>query len=439
MTLEGFFQAKSIAVVGAAREEQKVGHTLLKNLLQNKNLRVFPVNPNATEILGAKCYSNLLEIKENIELVIIAVKSDFVLQVLKDSAKKKIKNVIIVTAGFAETGNKDLEEQIKKIAHENKITLLGPNVMGTISPKNNFNASFFDGIPKKGNIAFLSQSGALGTAILDWSIKENIGLSGFASLGNLTQLDFSDFIEYFSQDKETKVIALYMESLKAGNGKKFIETCKKCKKPIVILKAGKSEAGSKAAMSHTAALASEKGVYESMFKQAGIIEAENITQVFRISEIIATYEKLGKRACIITNAGGPGVLTTDYLSANKIEIPALPENIKEKLNKILPKEWSHNNPIDVLGDALNDRYQSVLANLDKENFFDFFLVLLTPQHMTKSLETAQTLTKLKKPTIAVFMGGNKIQSALEFLKQNNIPVFSEPEDASKVLGKIINL
>ena len=432
-----FFSSRSFAVVGAAREPEKAGHIIFRNLLENKNIKVYAVNPNASEVLGERAYKNLKDVNGSIDCAVIVVKSDYVLDVMKDAVAKKVKCVILISAGFSEAGNSELEKKVKDIAEKNNIALLGPNVLGLISVQNNINASFFEGMPVKGSIALVSQSGALGVGILDIAMKEGIGFSGFVSLGNCALSDFSDFIEYFSSDKNTKVIALYLESLKTGRGKRFLEVCKKCKKPIVVLKSGKSVGGSKAAASHTSALASEQGVYEGIFRQAGVIEVDSISELLNSSRLIDCCGKFGKRACVVTNAGGLGVLCTDACEKNLIEVVRLPSGVQDKLNLVLPSGWSHNNPVDILGDALAERYEKVFGILEKENFFDFYIVLLTPQYMTQSVETARLMTKLKKPVVACFFGGEKVEEARKILKENKILVFDDPADVG-VVGKIIS-
>lgn len=422
------FSAKTIAVIGASREEEKVGHIIFKNLLQNRNLRIIPINPNAQDILRQKSYPSVLKVSEKIDLAIIVVKSELVPQILEQCGKKKIKSAIIISSGFSESGNFKLEEQIKKIAEKNKIEILGPNVLGFISPHQEINASFFKGMPEKGAIAFISQSGAIGTAVLDFAIKEKIGFSGFVSIGNSLNLDFSDFIEYYDKDANTKIIILYMESLKEGRGKNFIETCKKSTKPIIVLKSGKTFSGIKAAVSHTAALASESGVYESIFKQAGIIELNSLREIFNFANIYLKFGKLGKKSCIVTNAGGLGVLASDILEKSGISLPEIPAKIKNRLLK------NYANPVDLLGDAKAEKYKFALEILDKENFFDFFLVLLTPQYMTQPTETAKVLLELKKPTLAIFLGGEKIERAKYFLKEK-IPFFEDVSDL-EILEKL---
>jgi len=263
-----------------------------------------------------------------------------------------------------------------------------------------------------------------------------IKLSGFVSIGDSAQLDFSDFIEYYSKDKNTKVITLYLESLEEGRGKRFIEVCKKCRKPIVALKSGRSRAGQKAAKSHTAALASEDGVYKGILKQAGIIQADSIKQLFKISKILEKYPELGKETAIITNAGGLGVLTADACEVNNIKIPLLSKSVMGKLNRVLPKNWSHNNPIDLVGDALAIDYEKALRIVENEKF-DFSIVLLTPQKMTEPLKTAKILAKIKTPVFACFVGGNQIKKTKEFMDKKGIINFDYPKEMGEAIGKVI--
>jgi len=423
------FEAKSFAVVGASREENKVGHIIFKNLV-SRGIKAIPVNPNAESVLGVKCFKSIVDI-EKVECVIIAVPAKFVPSVLRDMGKKGIKNAVVISSGFLEVGNEKLNDEIKEIVKDNKINLIGPNTMGFVNPHNNVNTSFFDGMPEKGDIAFISQSGAIGSAVLDRKIK----LSGFVSLGNSLIVDFSHFIEYFSKDKNTQVITLYIESLRENMGRKFIEACKKCKKPIIALKAGKSLIGKRAASSHTAALATEEGIYEGIFKQCGIIEVDSIKELFQIAEIYSKFRSSGKKACIITNAGGLGVLCSDYCFKNGIEIPELTEKIKNELNKILPDGWSKNNPVDIMGDARADLYFKTMKVLEKENFFDFFIVLLTPQHMTEPYKTAEAILGIeRKLVVACFLGGEKVQMSINHMR-DKIPVFDELKEMCVALGK----
>jgi len=428
---EIFFNAKTYAVVGASRDDKKVGHAVFKNLLYSDK-KVFPVNPKAHEILGHKSYEDILEIPYQIDCAVIAVPTKFVPLILRQSQKRKVKSAIILSAGFSEIGETELEQRILQIAQEANISLLGPNSYGIIDPFQKLNTTYFEGIQKPGATAFISQSGAIGSAVLDTDIK----LSGFVSIGNSAQIDFSDFIEYYSKDKNTKVITLYLESLKENRGRRFIETCQKCKKPIIVLKSGKSKSGQKAAQSHTAALASEVGVYEGILKQAGCIQVDSIKQLFSIAEILEKYPKIGNKAAIITNAGGLGVLTTDACEANNIKIPSLQKSTIERLNKILQPNWSRNNPIDLIGDAPAEDYEKTLQIIERENF-DFSIILLTPQRMTESLATAKVLMKTRKPVIACFLGQKQIHKSKEFMDRFGIINFYDPKEMCDTIGKLL--
>ncbi|MCK4650369.1 CoA-binding protein [Candidatus Pacearchaeota archaeon] len=427
-----FFNAKSIAIIGASRNPTKVGHTIFKNLLKS-NKKIFPVNPKTEKILNHKSYNDLFEIPYQIDCIVIAIPAKLVPQTLRQAGKRKIKSAIIISAGFSEIGNTKLEQQIKQIAKEENITILGPNSYGLIDPHQKLNTTYFQGDIEPGQIAFISQSGAIGSAILDSQQK----LSGFVSIGNSAQLDFSDFIEYYSKDSQTKVITIYLESLKKEKGRNFIETCRKCKKPIIVLKSGKSQAGQKAAQSHTAALASELGIYNGILKQAKCIQVDSIKQLFQLANILTKYPKLKNSTAIITNAGGLGVLTTDYCEKNNIKIPQLKKSTIEKLNKTLPQNWSHNNPIDLVGTALAKDYETTLKIIEKENF-DFIIALLTPQQMTQSLLTSKTLAKSKKPIFTCFLGNTQIKKAKEFMNKSEMINFDEPKEMCDTIGKIFN-
>ena len=429
--VKDFFEAKTFAVVGASRDEEKVGHAIFRNILQS-NKKVFPVNQKADEILEQKCYKDLLEIPYNVDCVVIAIPAKAVPVTLRHAAKKKAKCAVILSAGFSEIGNKELEEKILSIAKETKIKILGPNSYGFIDPHQNLSTSYFLDIPKKGHTAFISQSGAIGSAILDLGRK----LSGFVSVGNCAELGPSDFIEYYSHDEKTKVITLYLESLKKDKGQEFIKTCKKCKKPIVVLKSGKSTAGQHAAASHTAALATEDGVYDGILKQSGCIQVYSIKQLFNVAKILEKFGHLGKRAAIVTNAGGLGVLTADACEENKIEIKKLTPTILEKLNKVLPENWSHNNPIDLIGNALAKDYENALKIIEKGPF-DFIIVLLTPQKMTEAVDTAKLLLRIEKPVVACFLGGHQVLVAKKLMKKFGALNFQDPKEMCEALGKSI--
>lgn len=437
--MKNIFEPKSIAVVGASRHKGKVGYDIFKNLLSSRK-KIYPVNPNAKKICGRIVYNSLIDIKDTIDLAIIVVPAKFVPSVLEDCGKKKIKNSIIISAGFSETGNEELEKEIIDISKKHKIRFLGPNCLGIMNPHQNLNATFFGKTPMKGNIAFVSQSGALGVAVLDWLIKNKLGLSSFVSVGNMTDINFSEIIKYLDKDKKTNVICLYIESLK--DGKRFLKVVSKTKKPVIVLKGGMTETGQKAAATHTAALASEAGVYSGAFKQCGAIQVNSLYELFELARYLSNKKApKGNKGIIITNAGGVGVLTSDAFETNNIQIAKIPNKIIKKLNKTLPSEWSKSNPVDIVGDATPERYKNVLYAIKNEKFYDFVFLALTPQSMTNPTKVAETLVDFHKktniPCFACFMGGESIAKAKMILKKNDILNFKEPFYGVNVISKMV--
>ncbi|MFH1431103.1 MAG: CoA-binding protein [Nanoarchaeota archaeon] len=429
--MKSFFNAKSIAVIGASRNPDKVGGVIFRNLIGNTRLRVFPVNSSANEIGGIKAYPDVLSIPFVVDLSVIAVKAEDVPEVLEQCGKKNIKSVIIISSGFSEAGRFDLEDEIKEIAERYDIKIIGPNVLGILNTYKGINASFFKEMPEKGKVALISQSGAVGTSILDRALKEKLGFSGFVSLGNMTSIDFIDALEYFGDDLYTEVIIIYLESLNPLTGKRFIELCKEIskKKKIIAIKAGKSKKGNEAAKTHTASMSSSSKIYSGAFKQAGIIEVETIEEMFVLSKIYSKFKRFGNKGVIVTNAGGLGVLSVDSCVESGIELPEIPELVLKEIDEFLPEGYSKNNPLDILGDAPADRYGQVLKILSKYNFFDFFIVIMSPQKMTQALETAQVLPEIRKPVFAFLIGGDSFNSAKKFLCEKGMVVF---DDVSKI-------
>lgn len=437
--MEKFFKPKSIAIIGASRHKEKVGYTIFKNLLRSRK-RVYPVNPNAKKICGRIAYNSVLDIKNNVDLAIIVIPAKFVPSVLKECGEKNIKNVIIISAGFSEIGDEALEKEVVKIAEKYKIRFIGPNCLGVINPYKKLNATFFGKNPKEGSIAFISQSGALGVAVLDQAIKNDVGLSFFASIGNATDVGFSEIVKYLSKDKKTKAICLYIESLK--NGKKFLNVVSKTKKPVIVLKGGMTEKGQEAAATHTAALMSENAVYTGAFKQCGAIQTESIYELFELGKYLSENKApKGKKGIIITNAGGVGVLATDAFEKNEIEVVKIPKKVIKKLDKVLPNEWSKSNPIDIIGDATPKRYLETLNAIKNEKFFDFIFIALTPQNMTNPTKVAKILTEFKKknniPLFSCFMGGELVQNGKSILDKKNILNFEEPIYGIGLISKMV--
>jgi acetyltransferase len=404
--LKKFFAPKTIAVIGASNNPGKVGNVLMKKLSRFKG-KVIPINIKHKKILGEKAYPSLIKYPKKIDLAIITIPAKIVKNILKDCGRKKIKNVIIISAGFAERGNKKLEQKIIKIAKKYKINLLGPNCFGITNPYLNLDTTFANTSAKKGNIAFISQSGALWSYLSDISASNGkFGFSGFVSLGNMADLSFSDFIEYFNKDKKTKKIILYIEKLKQG--KKFIDICKKSKKEIIAIKAGKTEKGSRAAISHTGSLATDFEIYKGAFKQADIKLADSLSSAFNFKEskIKIPIKIKGKKVVIITNAGGAGALITDYLVKKGFDVKP---------------------PIDLIGTALSKEYELALNKLKKEKFYDFVIAILTPQKMSEPEKTAKVIVEFSKnkPVIAFFLGDASIKKAEQILEKNNVPCFTK--------------
>ena len=413
-----FFAPKSIALIGASENETKVGGILLKKLIASK-LKIVPVNPNHEKILGIDCYKNIQDYSKNIDLAIIAIPSLFVPGALNECGKKGIKEVIIISAGFSEIGNVKGEQELLAIARKYGIRFIGTNCFGICNPFKNLDTTFSKVMPKKGNIAFISQSGALWSYVSDFSIDiSGLGFSGFVSLGNMVDLEFADFIEYFSKDKKTKSIVLYMEKLK--DGKKFMKVCKSCKKPIYAVKAGSTEQGSRAAFSHTASLASDYEIYKGAFKQSKVILCDSLLQAFEkasgkklIKESGNESIKIGRKTFILTNAGGAGALLSDYLS--------------QKGFSVVQK------PLDILGTASGSDYFNSLEKIKDKDFYDSILLILTPQSMSEIKKTAQVIVNFKQQTgkvlVPLFLGGKSMKEANEIFDKEGIVYFNTLEEA----------
>lgn len=428
--LEKFLNPKTIVVIGASNKKDSVGFALI-NKLRNFDGKVFGVNIKKEEIFGKQTYSNLNEIKESIDLAIIAIPAKAVKEIILDCARKNIKNVIIISAGFSEIGNYNLQQEIIETARSKGVRILGPNCFGIVNTSLSLDTTFSATSPKEGEIAFISQSGALWSGISDWSLEENFGFSKFISLGNMGDLEFSEFIDYLNNDTKTKVIVLYIEQL--IQGKKFIDSVKKCKKPVIIIKAGVTEEGKQATLSHTGSLAGSYEIYKAAFKQSGAIIAKSLTNAFDIARFLCNYNK-PKKAVIVTNAGGPGVLATDALVESGIQLIELPKRLIEEAN--LSNSWSKKNPIDLVGDAKAEDYKEILNKLEKYCDYDLILALLTPQAMSEPEKTAKELINSKQNILACFIGGQAIKKSKLNLETNNILCFNEIKRIKDILTQI---
>lgn len=430
MSFESFFNPQSVAIVGASRQKGKVGYEILKNIIDARfEGEIFPVNPKADTIEGLKCYPDLQSIGQAPDLVVIIIPAKFVPAMMQQCVKVGVKSVIIITAGFKEVGEegRELEKRISQIARQAGIRLIGPNCLGLIVPANKLNASFGGKLPAVGSIGYLSQSGALLTAILDMANASGIGFSKLVSIGNKADVNELDLISAFALDPNTKVIAGYLESITDGDA--FVREAEQIsqEKPILLVKSGGTSAGAKAASSHTGSLAGSETAYECVFERAGIIRCDSIRSQFDYAQAFA-YQPLpkGKRIAVITNAGGPGIMATDAIVQQGLDFAEMSEATVEKLAAALPAAANCHNPIDVLGDALADRYEAALDIVLDDPNVDAVLVILTPQAMTQAAETAEAIIEIirlkpDKPVLACFMGAEKIAEATRILRKGKIP------------------
>ena len=442
MSLQTFFNPKSVAIIGASRQKGKVGYEILVNLVAGGYPgKIYPINPKADEIEGIKVYPDLASIGETPELVVIIVPAQFVAGMLEECAKVNVKSVVIITAGFKEVGpeGKKLEEEIVKIAKRAGIRFVGPNCLGVISPSHKLNACFGGDLPVPGGIAYISQSGALLAAILDTANASGIGFSSLVSIGNKADVDELDLVEAFGSQRETKVIAGYLESITDGNA--FVREAEQIsqKKPILLMKSGRTAAGAKAASSHTGSLAGGDVAYESAFTRAGVIRCESIKQQFDFAQAFANQPlPKGPNVVVITNAGGPGIMAADAIEQKGLVFAKLTDETKKKLAEKLPAAANVHNPVDVLGDALADRYEYAFDVVLDDPNVDAAIVLLTPQAMTQSKETAEALVKVcskkkNKPVLACFLGAAKVDPGIQILRKGGVPQYDSPESAVDTL------
>ena len=438
--LDTIFAPKSVAVVGATETQGSVGRTIVWNLMSSSfGGTIFPVNPNRSSILGIKAYPSLSAVPEKIDLVVVVTPAKTIPNIIKEAVDLGIKSAIIISAGFKETGpdGVELERQILEHARRGNMRIVGPNCLGVMSPTTGLNATFATTIARRGSVGFISQSGALCTAILDWSLRENVGFSTFVSIGSMLDVDWSDLIYYLGDDPNTKSIVIYMETI--GNARAFLSAAREVAltKPIIVIKPGRTEGAAKAAASHTGSLTGSDEVLEVAFRRSGVLRVNSIAELFYMAEVLGKQPSpQGRRLTILTNAGGPGVLATDALITNGGELAVLSPETMDEYNKLLPAAWSHNNPVDILGDASPERYSKALEIAAKDPNSDGILVILTPQAMTDPTRTAEQLEpyaqSLGKPVLATWMGGNDVAPGELLLNKMNIPTFPYPDTAARV-------
>ena len=440
--LEVFFSPKTVAVIGATETANSVGRTLLWNLVTSPfGGTVYPVNPKRPSVLGVKAYKSVSDIPEDVDLAVIVTPPPSIPGLIAECGENGVRGAIVISAGFKEIGPEGaaLEQQLLAAAQAAGIRVIGPNCLGVMAPLTGMNATFATTIARPGSVGFISQSGALCTAVLDWSLKEMVGFSAFVSVGSMVDVGWGDLIYHLGNDPRTKSIVCYMESI--GNARSFISAAREValNKPIIIIKPGRSAAAAKAAASHTGALTGSDEVLEAAFRRCGVLRVANIADLFYMAEVLSKQPRpQGPRLTIVTNAGGPGVLATDALIMGGGELAELSPEAIDAFNAVLPATWSHANPVDIIGDASPERYAKALEIAAKDPNSDGMLVILTPQAMTDPTQIAEELKPLAKqegkPLLASWMGGVDVAAGEAILNRANIPTFPYPDTAARAFN-----
>jgi acetyltransferase len=438
--LDAIFAAKRIALIGATETPRSVGLALMQNLSgPHFDGKVYPVNPKRGEVCGVPAWPKVSAIPDAIDLAVIVTPASTVPGLIAECAAAKVPAAIIISAGFKEcgAGGAELEKQIN--AHRGSMRIIGPNCLGVMAPHAGLNATFAANMARPGSVAFISQSGALCTAVLDWSLREQVGFSAFVSLGSMLDVGWGDLIYHFGDDPNTKSIVCYMESV--GHAREFLSAAREVAltKPIIVIKAGRTEAAAKAAASHTGSLTGSDAVLDAAFRRAGVLRVNNIEELFDMSEVLGKQPRpKGRRLAIVTNAGGPGCLATDALISQGGQLAELSAETMQKLNGFLPPHWSHGNPVDVLGDAGPDCYAKAIELVAQDPNTDGVLVVLTPQAMTDPTATAEELRRFAKlegkPLLASWMGGGGVSAGIDILNAVGIPTFAYPDRAAQAFN-----
>ena len=442
--LDAIFAPQAIAVIGATENIGSVGRTIFQNLGRGGFQGVvYPVNPKRPSVLGVKAHPNISAIPERVDLAVICTPAKTVPGLILECIQAGVPGAVIISAGFKETGPEGvkLEQQILADAHRAGMRIVGPNCLGVMMPHLGLNATFATTIAKPGSVGFLSLSGALCTAVLDWSLKENVGFSAFISIGSMLDVGWGDLIYYLGDDPHTKSIVIYMETI--GDARAFLSAAREVAltKPIIVIKPGRTEGAARAAASHTGSLTGSDDVLEAAFKRCGVLRVHNISDLFYLSEVLGRQPRpRGPRLTMITNAGGPGVPATDALITSGGALAEISKSTIEELNKILPAAWSHNNPVDVLGDASAEVYAKTLEIVGRDPNSDGLLVILTPQAMTDCTGTAEKLKAFGhiagKPVLASWMGGQDVAEGEAILNAAGIPTFPYPDTAARVFSQM---
>ena len=440
--LQAFFTPQSVAVIGATDKAGSIGRTLVRNLISSPfGGTVFPINPKRRSVLGIKALPRIRDVPDPIDLAIVATPAPTVPDLIGECVEAGVRTAIVISAGFKEIGAEGaaLERRIVDQAGRGRMRVIGPNSLGVMSPMIGLNATVASALARPGKIAFLSQSGALGTAVLDWSLRANVGFSAFVSVGEMLDVGWGDLIDYLGNDQHTQSILIYMESI--GDARLFLSAAREVAltKPIIVIKTGRTEEASQAAVAHTGSMTGSDEVLDAAFRRCGVLRVDRISELFSMAEILNTQPRLrGPRLAIVTNAGGPGVLATDALIAGGGQLAHLASESIESLNRILPPPWSHGNPVDLLGDASPDRYVQALEVVVKDPNTDGLLVILTPQAMTDPTQIADKLkaqsTTAGKPVLASWMGGDAVAAGESILQRAGIPAFPYPDTAARAFN-----
>jgi acetyl-CoA synthetase (ADP-forming) len=445
--LKALLEPRSIAVVGASRSPGKIGYTILRNIIEyGFKGELYPVNPNATEILGYRAYPSITAIPGEVDVAVVVIPAPETPKVIEECGKKGVKIAVVISSGFSEVGNTELEERVVKIAREYGVRILGPNIFGYAYTPRNINATFGPLEVAKGNIAFITQSGALGIALMGWTIMNEIGLSGLFSIGNMADIDVVELSELLADDPSTRVITVYLEGLKPGRGREFIERMSRVtlRKPVVVIKAGVTKRGMKAVASHTGSLAGSDALYEAAFKQAGIIRARTITELFNIARAFAQQPiPRGVNTVVITNGGGAGVLATDAAELNNVPLLEPSQQLVEKFKETMPWFGSPKNPVDLTGQAVVDNYIKALKVAVESPEVDNIVILycrtaiLDPRDLAKAIAEFYRENNVSKTTVIAFIGGVEVYEAIRYLNRSSIPAYPTPEEAVTALGKML--
>ncbi len=446
--LEPLFRPRSIAVIGASRHPGKIGYTILKNIIEyGYRGKIYPVNPKATEILGLKAYPSILDVPGEVDMAVIAVPAKIVPVVAEEAGRKGVKVLVVITSGFSEAGNKEGEEKLVEIARRYGMRVLGPNIFGIAYTPVRLNATFGPGNLREGNIAFITQSGALGIALMGWTVMEELGLSAVVSMGNMADIDVAEVSEYLAEDPHTRVITIYLEGLKPGTGRRFIEVMRRVtmKKPVIVIKAGRSKRGAAAAASHTGSLAGSDQVYTAAFKQTGILRAYTVEEMFDWARVFASQPlPRGERTIIITNGGGVGVLATDAAEEHGVPLITPSPGLRERLREAMPWFGSPRNPVDLTGQAVEDNYEKALRIAFESDEVDNIIVLYCRTAILDPMSLAERLVdvigeydKAGKPVLVSMIGGEDVYRAMDLLNRHNIPSYPSPERAVSSLAAML--